>query len=649
MLTGGASVVYARALAGDPRNAILLTGYQDEEAPGRFLQRMLKEREEGDEVSWKIDGKQVTLRCQLGTYSLSAHADEQELINIAEALNPDTIMLVHGDPGARHSLATGLRQRGRRTLTPRIGQTEVFKFAKRPWAMGQVRAGHETRTLDPAALWAALKDQAGSFFSGRELAQMWWGDAERGSETARLLQDSVHFAADWRRKDTFQVRTEQQVQRAQRQRAILLANPDLVGKLVILRDSNNRPRLGVVRDAGIDSFEAEVQNTKGRHYPGDALLWVIGAWSSYPAGNPEQKGIKTQLTDLLRDAKAQQDAILPFHRRQALAQAGQAITPEGLLPDTLPEGVTQAVALTAIVMALAGDGATLEPEGLRPRRALEHGSMEQNQAREIAFAAFPADARLHKVGMEVHRKRMTLTFDFPDRAGRLFAEEIDSLEEQTGWEVWVKPGVNQQALGSAVQELLDQHGGRLVKGPSFFMDRSEVSVEVSGVDDLSALQQDFRDLTGFRLVVSRPGESALDTAAVQPQRRDRLEINAAYGVLWDALEPFGLSRAGLKQDRIVLTFISPQVGERHMPLITELAEQTGYPLEIHPHPNQQQIMQVAQALLREAGWAIRKGPGLHTDRAEISVTLVNPPDEAEAAEIAERLEAQTGYRLVVSA
>ena len=33
MLTGGASVVYAKHFASDERNAILLTGYQDEEAP----------------------------------------------------------------------------------------------------------------------------------------------------------------------------------------------------------------------------------------------------------------------------------------------------------------------------------------------------------------------------------------------------------------------------------------------------------------------------------------------------------------------------------------------------------------------------------------------------------------------------------------
>ena len=46
MLTGGASVVYAAGLAGNERNAILFSGYQDAESPGRRLQGL----KSGDEL-----------------------------------------------------------------------------------------------------------------------------------------------------------------------------------------------------------------------------------------------------------------------------------------------------------------------------------------------------------------------------------------------------------------------------------------------------------------------------------------------------------------------------------------------------------------------------------------------------------------------
>ncbi len=656
MLTGGASTVYARAMASDPRHAILLTGYQDEEAPGRVLQRMVKERQEGEEAAIKLDGRTVTVRCQVDMYSLSAHADEAELVSVAEALDADEIMLVHGDPGARHSLATALRQRERRVTSPKIGQTVVINAPPRPWALGRVgtqhgvTSGSETQPLDPRALWDSLlsKGQAGSYFSARELAQMWWGDAERGREAQHALKDSIHFAADWRRADTFQVRTAEQVTRAQRQRAIMLANPDLVGKLVVLRDSNNRPRAGVVLSGGIDSFEADVHNARGRQYPADALLWVLGNWDGYSEG----VGKKGQVGAMLQAVKPLQDHFLPLHLRQQLVAAAQPVNPEALLPppdDALPEGITRQMALLAVVWALAGDGATLEPGGLLPRRALQDGPMEQNQARETAFSLMPSEARLRKVGMETHRKRITLSFDFPERARTLYAEEIEQIEEQTGWDVLVKQEVNQQALGAAVDELLPE-GARLVKGPSFYLDRREVLVEVTGADDLPALEQDYFNLTGFRLRTAAAKDSggSAPAAVSAPAGRARMEINAAYAAIKDVLDSKGLYKTSLKQDQIVLTFISPQVGERCRAEIARLAEETGYTLSIHPHPNQQQILQVASNLLRVAGWQVRKGPGIHTDRGEISVKVAEQPSDTEIRLVSSELNAQTGYTLIVS-
>ena len=48
MLTGGASAFYAKYLAPDERNGIFLTGYQDEESPGRVLQRWMRDKEKGE-------------------------------------------------------------------------------------------------------------------------------------------------------------------------------------------------------------------------------------------------------------------------------------------------------------------------------------------------------------------------------------------------------------------------------------------------------------------------------------------------------------------------------------------------------------------------------------------------------------------------
>jgi len=41
---------------------------------------------------------------------------------------------------------------------------------------------------------------------------------------------------------------------------------------------------------------------------------------------------------------------------------------------------------------------------------------------------------------------------------------------------------------------------------------------------------------------------------------------------------------------MVLMFISPQVSARHVESIARLSEEMGYPMSIHPHPDQNAII-----------------------------------------------------------
>ncbi|MCK6581116.1 MAG: MBL fold metallo-hydrolase [Anaerolineae bacterium] len=647
MLTGGPSAVYAKALAADARNAILLTGYQDEESPGRALQRAIKERQEGDEVTIRIDGQPVTVRCDLGTYSLSAHADEGELVSVAESFDAEQIALVHGDPGARQSLANALRARGRIVRMPISGQALEWEFEKKPWRLAKsVQGAHPHATkIDAKALWEALAGRSGDFYSAQELAQMWYGDAARANAVAAaLMEDAVYFSPDWRQRGNFQVHSPEQVTQALRRRAIMLANPDLAGKWIVLRDSNNRPRVGVVQQIDKDGFDAFALNAKGRHYPADALLWVIGTWG----GARNNPGLTGQLNDRFKAARALQETLLPFERRQLLVAAAQPIDPAALIPDALPDDIDRDTALLSIVLTLAADGAQAVPGGLLPKRAFDGEPLEQNAARQVALEAFPPPARLRKVGIEVHRKRLSLTFDFPERAEDAFADQIEHVIDQTGWDVYVNRQVNQQALGAAVIELLPA-GAQIVKGPSFFLDRREVQVEISHIDDADALEQAYFDLTSYRLRVNSKANGGSEPAAVPSPARPTMEINTAYGVIREALNPFGLMKCSLKQGQIVLMFISPQVGQRYTDIIARLAEKTGYAISLHPHPDQNAIAQKVTQIVREAGWQMRKNLALLTDRGEVVVTASSAPSEEQIEQLNLEIAAATGYKLVVKA
>ena len=106
MLTGGASVDYAKALAPREKNAIFLSGYQDAESPGRRLQEL----NTGDILSFP-DGAAVEVKCNVQRFHLSAHSDAIQLTKMIKQANPKAIALVHGENNAIQGLWEKLYKR----------------------------------------------------------------------------------------------------------------------------------------------------------------------------------------------------------------------------------------------------------------------------------------------------------------------------------------------------------------------------------------------------------------------------------------------------------------------------------------------------------------------------------------------------------
>lgn len=432
MLSGGPSSFYARHLMTSEANAIFLTGYQDEESPGRYLHLLTKDKSARADAVIEFDGDPVALRCDLESYSISAHADEGELISVAERFAAADTLLVHGDGHARHSLAAKLRERGMAVHLPASGQI-------------------------------------------------------------------------WQPANANQM----------------------------------------------------VETTKNN---GSTIKVHIGS------------GVQ----------------------------------------------------------------------------------LEQNRARQLALESFPDEARLRKVSMDARRKRMLLIFDFPDRVRQQYELQLASLSENTGWKVEINPQAIQQALEATLVDVLPPDC-QIVRAPSVYPQYREVEVEVRGEIAAESTTRTYYEQTGYRLLLRSSKEDASSTLKdafnflAQPNGSAPLEINAAYRLIRDALEPCGLLRTSLRQGQIVLTFISPQIGVQHQQEIARLAHATGYPLSIHPYPDQNAILRVVQQSLRSAGWTVRKGPGLHIDRGEITVVLSphGVPHRDEQTSIAQTVEAKTGYHLSV--
>lgn len=117
MLQGGPSVQWARKILPDPRNRLMVVGYQDEESPGNKLITLAR----AGGGTFNLPNPEgipepVPVLAPVSTYGLGAHADANDLVTISAQVAARQVMLVHGDLTGQRAFAKRLRLRGQDTL-----------------------------------------------------------------------------------------------------------------------------------------------------------------------------------------------------------------------------------------------------------------------------------------------------------------------------------------------------------------------------------------------------------------------------------------------------------------------------------------------------------------------------------------------------
>ena len=190
MLIGGRSSFYAKKLAGDPKSLIAITGYQAEGSPGRALLDLAEKKSE--EREWKLSSEKC-VKCKVKRYSLSAHADQKELMNLVKKLNPHTCFLVHGDDSARKKLAESVRETSPTVDVQLPENDREYTYTKRE-GIANGKQLSNSRIL--SELYAYLRNiEVAEPFRARELAEMWFGTEATTLVTEKLFQ--WFLSLDW--------------------------------------------------------------------------------------------------------------------------------------------------------------------------------------------------------------------------------------------------------------------------------------------------------------------------------------------------------------------------------------------------------------------------------------------------------------------
>jgi Cft2 family RNA processing exonuclease len=97
----------ALRMVGQEEHAIFFVGYADPDTPGGRLKRAKL----GETFFFSQSGGELTRRCEIEDFDLTAHANRDDLMEFVGRVNPRTIFLGHGDDPSRRWFEQEIRKR----------------------------------------------------------------------------------------------------------------------------------------------------------------------------------------------------------------------------------------------------------------------------------------------------------------------------------------------------------------------------------------------------------------------------------------------------------------------------------------------------------------------------------------------------------
>ncbi len=111
----------ALRMIGDERQAIFFVGYTDPDTPGGKL----RAAKPGETFLFSPSGGEVTRRCEIEEFDLTAHANREEMLDFIGQVEPRTVLLTHGDEPSRNWFEQQIRKRHpkMKVMQPKPGET----------------------------------------------------------------------------------------------------------------------------------------------------------------------------------------------------------------------------------------------------------------------------------------------------------------------------------------------------------------------------------------------------------------------------------------------------------------------------------------------------------------------------------------------
>jgi Cft2 family RNA processing exonuclease len=687
MLTGGPSAFYATHLAGNPDASILITGYQDEESPGRRLLALADQK--GGTL--ELNDQSIAVRCHFDRYHLSAHADGDELTAMVSALRPRQVALVHGDLEARTALAQRLERLTEVILTA-DGQTLTITGKKRKTsrpaspssATKQPQHTAENAPPDMEKLWKMVAGSGNAHIvSVRELALVWYGTGAGKAEEETMQRtlehmcreaapDTLSFIPVPELEGLYRVREPTETDKQETLPDKQSVQP---GVLLLLQVYGDKVQPAICYDTRGDAIWAYPPASEGNRtrFPRAAVLDVVGKWKTYP------------ISDVTETRQSLADMVKATHRWQRQhpvrsiidrMEAGKSYSFQDLAtameiePDNLPGRLALALTLNAqprlfvrqqsyMLANAAGEASyMLNAEW---QTALQEGVGEvrpdQMWILSVIEQHIGSPPDLYRKSVNPDTGEVSLAFHFPAVARERYRTQLEAAAEEAGVTVTIAPQPHQGALNNAARAVLPSP--LVATKTSIHHDRDVIRLKCSGTasdEDRAAAINRFAEQTGWNLEIEtddqKPRSKAAGAKPGSPPvaNKNRLDLHTAMGVVRDALKDdpeFYKISADQGQGVLMMRFHFPEMAEtRHATLLANLAEQTGWHITVYPELHQGAMEALVRRLL-PAEVEVIGTPSLYRKNRQVTAKIKGQAEREALQAASKTFSATTGWSLVL--
>ncbi|MGN0251578.1 MAG: MBL fold metallo-hydrolase [Oliverpabstia sp.] len=490
MLTGGPSAMYAEKIAPMENGYIIITGYQDEEAPGRQIQQLLESEEE--ERFLTVNEHRVPVRCTLRKISLSAHGDKAEIQGLLERLSARHIFLVHGDPAVVEGLASELDVDYRtRIYTPETGDSETISLRsprKQLKRMYQYTMQRRENFWEKESYSKELYEYIQTYYTGNkftvnDMAFIWYGKNITEEDILipfeQMLNESVYFSRDGRRLFLFQCSTREEMDEILKkssgmdQNSVMKYAEEIFAAYSYKKIScfTERKELQIVFDFP-KSAGAEFDTLA------DDFLEETG-WKIYKNSEPNEYAIQTFLSERLGTnlqkisiRKQECSVMLSFYQPvddkelETLCQEFESLTGYSLLYKGKSYAGNHNKQATERIPENQND---VYPEN-------QSEPVEQN----LAFSCFDAEFEGEQIlpckkgiQSDAQGKYLQIAFLSP-QLGIKMKDTLQRIADQTGWRIRIADSVNQNMVLAYASQICKEHQVLLRKNPSYLPEKQEL-------------------------------------------------------------------------------------------------------------------------------------------------------------------------------